>query len=415
MSCSSNAHRGVALVIVRELRSKAAVQEHRELLEALKALVEQAEVVASRTASTTRLDQAVARWSRDVPTPGDVVSLLAEVRRDSRLLRSREEILERVAVVAVAHVAQRQVGEALTDPLTGLATRARMEDEIQHLLAMSLRAGSPLTAVILDVDGLKQINDERGHAAGDAALAAVGKAIRDHARMTDRAFRWGGDEFVVLMPSTTEYEARLVVDRIQDSCATRTTAGVATHADGTGDGDIAAWLSAADADLYRTRNARRTAASRPSRRLRSPRQASGIALLGIAMLVAATGGVVGAVTAGHTGGSARTGGPVTQALGPLGSGSITRPSPPAAAPAARPAAVVKHTSTRVTHRTVAPHTASSLPRIVPVVVAAVPPVTPPVVTTPVVPPPPSEQTEQPSVVGGLITTVQGVLRSLVSL
>jgi diguanylate cyclase (GGDEF)-like protein len=412
-----------------ELRGTSTADARAELLDVVRELVAGAEGVrlsadagsahdnAQDRALGKALDEAVARWSRDVPTPRDVVELVADVRRGGRLTRSREEVLERITVLAVARVAERQVAEALTDPLTGLATRARMEDEVQHLLALSLRAGTPLTAVILDVDGLKQVNDVHGHAAGDAALAAVGKAIREHARMTDRAFRWGGDEFVVLMPGTTEHDAHLVVERIQQSCPTPTTAGVATHTDGTSQGAVAAWLSEADADLYRRRTAQRAKASRPTRRFRTSQRAAGFALLGLAAVTATTGGWVAVASLGHSGSAARTAAPATQPLGSSGSGGVvipTRPVVPAQRTATAPAVSAPVVARPTVHRVAKPPTSLPTPRVVvPVVPVAVPPVTPPVVTTPVVPAPASEQSEPPSVVGGLLATVHGVLRSLV--
>lgn len=396
-----------------ELRGFLTPGRRDELLDALTALVEAAlrHDPTSRDA-TVRLDKAAARWSRGVALPSDVVTLVAEVRRERRPSRRREDVLERVALVAVAAVAERQVREALTDPLTGLATRARMEDEAQHLLAMSLRAGSPLTAVILDVDGLKKINDEQGHAAGDAALSAVGRAIREHARKTDRAFRWGGDEFLILMPGTTDQDAHLVVERIQQGCATSVSAGVAVHAHGASEVDVATWLSEADADLYRRRRAARGVKVPRQRRMRPGGHASGAALLGLATVAAATGGLLTATSVGH----GTHGGTTTQATGTpgthvrtAGSGTITRPviSTPTAVQPVVLAQPVAHRATRT-------RPALTPPRVM------TPPL-PHVVTPPGVTSPPASTdvpvTPEPEPVGlvtGLVRTVGGVLRSVVN-
>lgn len=393
-----------------------------EVLEALGALVEAAlqRDPASRTA-TTRLDLAAARWSRDIAYPADVVTLVGEIRRQGRPSRRREDVLERVTVVAVAAVAERQVREALTDPLTGLATRARMEDELQHLLAMSQRSGSPLTAVILDVDGLKKVNDEQGHAAGDAALAAVGRAIREHARRTDRAFRWGGDEFLLLMPGTTQEDARQVVERIQQSCPTPTTAGIAMHDDGAGEVDVATWLSEADADLYRRRSAARATVP-TQRRARSGRQLSGAALFGIATMAAATGGLFSATTAGHTGDNH---GRSVQATGTTGSqvptppteGSGTVPGPAIATPTAvEPVIVAGPAVHRVARQGSAPGTPSSPELVTPSVPRVV---TPPALTPPSdptsIPVAPAPEAQPTGLVDGLVQTLGGVLRQVVSL
>jgi diguanylate cyclase (GGDEF)-like protein len=278
----------------------------RELVDELCAIVAAAE---RRGGPVHRVDQAVTRWCEAVPGPTDVLTLAADAwarLQDGSAQSSslREEILERVERVGVAAVAQRLVREALTDPLTGLATRARLEDEVQHMLAVAARGSAPLTAVMIDVDGLKRINDEQGHQAGDDAIAEVGRAIREHARRSDRAFRWGGDEFVVFLPSTTTEEAWDVVARIQQSCSVATSAGVATHSGSARDTDIGAWLNRADAEMYRRRGQQRQAEQKRSW-APWPRLA-GTAVLAVATVASSTVGWLGATSAAQTYGVAET-------------------------------------------------------------------------------------------------------------
>jgi diguanylate cyclase (GGDEF)-like protein len=238
----------------------------RELADALSQIVQSAPPLEQRS-GRARLDQDVTAWSAEVPTPADVLRLVSEVRQrtlDDFSLH-HEEVLARAGLVAVAAVSKRHVHQALTDALTGLATRARLDEEIQHLVAVSSRLRTPLTAVMLDVDGLKQINDEQGHAAGDVALADVGLAIRTHLRQADRAFRWGGDEFVLFLPDTTAEGARVLVDRIVTACSTPVSAGIATHSGDAADLDVAAWLTHADVALYGGRRARRAGTMRQRR------------------------------------------------------------------------------------------------------------------------------------------------------
>jgi len=199
-------------------------------------------------------DRAVTRWSRQAESPLDVLVLVAEVRRSRRpLSRAHQAALEHLTLVAVAAVSERMVGEALTDALTGLATRARLEDEVQHLIASSVRTQTPLTAVVIDVDGLKHLNDSQGHAAGDAALAELGRAIRTNLRRVDRTFRVGGDEFALFMPSTTPEEARSVIERIQQHCTTPFSVGMTTHSGDRWDTDVAGLVQQADAEMYEQR------------------------------------------------------------------------------------------------------------------------------------------------------------------
>jgi diguanylate cyclase (GGDEF)-like protein/PAS domain S-box-containing protein len=85
------------------------------------------------------------------------------------------------------------------DELTGIYNRRRFQEEVEKLLRVSRRFGDPLMLMLLDVDGLKQINDTYGHQAGDEALQQVARALRSAVRETDVVGRFGGDEFVALL------------------------------------------------------------------------------------------------------------------------------------------------------------------------------------------------------------------------
>ncbi|GEJ57240.1 diguanylate cyclase [Anaeromyxobacter diazotrophicus] len=126
--------------------------------------------------------------------------LKARIERTLRLTR-RETLLQELA---------------RTDALTGLpnvrAFRARLHDEVKR----ARRYRTPLACVMVDMDNLKPINDQLGHAAGDAAIRAVGEVIRRELRETDFAARYGGDEFVVLLPHTSAAEARVLTERVRD-------------------------------------------------------------------------------------------------------------------------------------------------------------------------------------------------------
>jgi diguanylate cyclase (GGDEF)-like protein len=97
---------------------------------------------------------------------------------------------------------------ATTDELTQAWTRAFGLTQISHELERAHRVGTPLVVAFVDVDGLKQLNDTRGHLAGDRLLRLVGETLRAHIRAYDLLVRYGGDEFLCAMPNLTAMEAK---------------------------------------------------------------------------------------------------------------------------------------------------------------------------------------------------------------
>jgi two-component system cell cycle response regulator len=126
-----------------------------------------------------------------------------------RELRAR---IERTLQLARRHSQLRAMAQ--TDVLTGLANlrafRSRLEDEVRR----ARRYGTPLTCLMADMDHLKPVNDEMGHAAGDLALAAMADVMRTELRATDLGARYGGDEFVLLLPHTTAAEGLVLAERV---------------------------------------------------------------------------------------------------------------------------------------------------------------------------------------------------------
>jgi len=108
---------------------------------------------------------------------------------------------------------------ARTDALTGLLNRRAFVDRLYGEFARATRYHTPLSLLLVDLDGLKEINDRAGHRAGDAALLGLARSLRDGCRSTDVGARWGGDEFVVLAPETDSGEARELAERIRTFAA----------------------------------------------------------------------------------------------------------------------------------------------------------------------------------------------------
>jgi diguanylate cyclase (GGDEF)-like protein len=108
---------------------------------------------------------------------------------------------------------------ARVDALTGLGNRRAFDEALATEIARAERAGAPLSVLVADLDGFKAINDRWGHLAGDRCLKEVAGAIRAAVREPDSCFRWGGDEFAVLLPGTDTADAEQVSTRLAESVA----------------------------------------------------------------------------------------------------------------------------------------------------------------------------------------------------
>lgn len=169
------------------------------------------------------------------------------VARDAELaqLRRRIEELEKVSA---------------TDYLTGAWNRAHLTRVLHSEMSRSLRFRQPLSALLIDVDNFKQINDNRGHQAGDAVLCEMVKLIQHKIRGADLLFRWGGEEFVVLAVSTRYRDAHTLAEHLRELVAGHAFAhgdpvtasiGVAEH---NGSENAQAWFSRLDAALFVAKN-----------------------------------------------------------------------------------------------------------------------------------------------------------------
>jgi diguanylate cyclase (GGDEF)-like protein len=142
---------------------------------------------------------------------------LARMQRENE--RLRDALAESIDEIThkndeLQQLVQRLEEAATTDPLTALANRRRLSDRLEQMHAEAARYGTDLACILFDLDGFKSINDTLGHQAGDELLANVGAIIREQVRSSDLAARFGGDEFVILMPHTTCDTAVNLADRI---------------------------------------------------------------------------------------------------------------------------------------------------------------------------------------------------------
>ena len=116
--------------------------------------------------------------------------------------------------------------QALHDPLTGLANRTLFEDRLEQALARSRRRGEPMGLLMIDLDGFKRVNDHLGHTAGDEVLEEVARRLEATVREADTVARWGGDEFVVVLPELDRPAVIEVVEhRLRDAVRVSIRAG----------------------------------------------------------------------------------------------------------------------------------------------------------------------------------------------
>lgn len=185
-------------------------------------------------------------------------SLEQQVADKTASLRDALQRAEKTNVM-ISHMADH-------DPLTGLFNRRRMHKELVAAVSTTKRYGDPFALVFIDLNRFKVINDRHGHEAGDRFLSGFAVLLEQTTRDSDKPGRWGGDEFVVLVPHATRQAAQQFAERLQE-CLIRhsidigpvrivasASIGIAVHPD---DGaDPEALLAHADQDMYRVKHAR---------------------------------------------------------------------------------------------------------------------------------------------------------------
>lgn len=157
---------------------------------------------------------------------------------------------------------------AVSDALTGLANYRRLLDVLENETERTERSGRPFAVLLLDLDGLKTINDSYGHLVGSRAICRLADILRIHCRAIDTAARYGGDEFALILPESQEDEAHRVADRIRQVMANddeppRLSASIGVSVYRGGGERIEKLLSEADQHLYaeKARRAKRNAAA----------------------------------------------------------------------------------------------------------------------------------------------------------
>ena len=153
--------------------------------------------------------------------------------------------------------------EAIIDGLTGMLNRRSLEHRLSELSAQAAVTRLPVAVIAGDLDHFKRVNDEHGHATGDAVLVDVAYRLRKRLRAFDLAYRSGGEEFLVLLPGATPTEAATIAEELRAAIAAAPIAGIditmtfGVAGSGEGDFDGRAVVAAADAALYAAKAAGR--------------------------------------------------------------------------------------------------------------------------------------------------------------
>ena len=137
------------------------------------------------------------------------------IDRNELLARARTQIRKKRYTERLRDNVQQSIEMAITDALTGLYNRRYMETHLSSLVEQAASRGKPLTALVLDIDYFKSVNDTYGHDAGDDVLREFATRIKKSIRGIDLACRLGGEEFVIIMPETDMGVATIVAERLR--------------------------------------------------------------------------------------------------------------------------------------------------------------------------------------------------------
>ncbi len=209
-------------------------------------------------------------------TDGQTIGLLGAAlpargftEQEHRMFKQVASLVAQSLATATAFEAMREA--SLVDPLTGCATRAEGARRLEAELRRAQRAGTSLAVLMLDLDHFKSINDRFGHKTGDAALTAVGETLLTTLRASDVRCRWGGEEFLLVLPDSNVERAQRASDKLRQRIANtpvgtgdqvvHVTASVGLTLSMPGETDVQQLITRADTGLY---DAKRTGRNRTS-------------------------------------------------------------------------------------------------------------------------------------------------------
>jgi diguanylate cyclase (GGDEF)-like protein len=185
--------------------------------------------------------------------------------QEERQFKLVTSLVAQSLATATAFEAMREA--SLVDALTGCATRAEGSRRLEAELRRAQRSGTSVAVLMLDLDHFKSINDRFGHKAGDAALTAVGETLLTALRASDVRSRWGGEEFLLVLPDSSEERAQRAADNLRLRIAStpvlageqrvNVTASIGVTLSDRGETDVQQLLTRADAGLYEAKRSGR--------------------------------------------------------------------------------------------------------------------------------------------------------------
>ncbi|WP_440053904.1 diguanylate cyclase [Pseudoalteromonas sp. T1lg65] len=180
-------------------------------------------IIAKALASGNLLIEEYELSNKDVkglPDEGPVEPIWFEGRIQALdfMVDGEDVVLWVASNISKRHNLENQLREqSTTDQLTGLFNRRKMETELSYHFAAYQRHGTPLSIIMIDLDHLKKLNDSEGHHAGDKAICGIAEICKNTLRQTDIACRFGGDEFVIVLPNVGLEQAAQTAERLRKS------------------------------------------------------------------------------------------------------------------------------------------------------------------------------------------------------
>ena len=207
--------------------------------------------------------------------PLDVEELKVRLISASRVTSLHRQLTEKTSILEqlnrrLERLNRRLFEQARTDPLTGLGNRLLLREDLETIRGRVERYGHEYSAVLCDIDFFKPYNDFYGHLAGDEVLIKVADTVKEHLRSGDAAYRYGGEEFLIVLPEQSPASAGVVADRVRRAVENlgipheaKTPPGVLTVSAGVAvltphkEAEVVAPLKNVDAALYRAKRAGR--------------------------------------------------------------------------------------------------------------------------------------------------------------